>query len=67
MHFWPILFAILLVDLIAGFAMFYAGGAPIQNSDNHQRLDPRRETLTTVLGSGNTPLVGGKPSSPARG
>jgi hypothetical protein len=39
MHFWPILFAILLVDLIAGFAMFYAGGAPLQNSDNHQRLD----------------------------
>jgi hypothetical protein len=67
MHFWPILFAILLLDLIVGFAMFYAGGAPIQNSDSHQRLDLRHETLTTVLGSGNTPLVGGEPSSPARG
>jgi hypothetical protein len=38
MHLWPILFAVLLVALIAG-SLLYMGSALIQSLDEHRRLN----------------------------
>jgi hypothetical protein len=39
MHLWPVLFAALLVALLAGFAVFHLAGALIQSLNHHPKLD----------------------------
>jgi hypothetical protein len=39
MHVWPILLAILLIALVAGFALFYAGNTLIRSLHKHPWLD----------------------------